>query len=725
VSLLYLYQRTVNEPFPKPTLVLAVCVCVCVCVLLLVGVASEIGHTLVRSVITFNRSHFFSSQHLPGFGPVLLADAFGVAMGKRAASDAAREPTAAKKARTWTSEQMAAKKVLDNFPHFSNTEIDVTEAPGPSGHGTMTLRKRVVYDCENYKLKKVDVFKPSYYAELRNAYRCKASLHQLLSPVDKTKVCSPRLFKALVSASKAQPDRSIVESWFLNPTDLQEHEASALMRLFIRLRTGCKEQLRVALNALRYFARSGFATKFSEKFKLIFHVVDEVLCATLRRSRAQKVPDDKFLAIHKDIIGLIWNPQQFHRVAACAGDFESVRQDLTALACTSALALDIYEVPLAKIMASIVMNVVKEAVHDTFAKVCEITTESLQAAISKTLRVVEATPGIDLLPRKRTISVQYCNLTPQIEIGGILDEVMQRFFAAAKMIGLRTILLSPLWFDDAAIDVNAGQAFAATLSADVLECQQASRAACRLAFADASVSTGDVAEKNMKSMAADMVLVDETFKLEMALSTLVSSNGADGGLKAAVLSVLPTATRHEDLAVAVQKLNLMIAGSLYKFSSFASQGKVTDISKILSHLLDDNLPPVKPDMWKCPFMKPCLETMPLFFAHEVPGAASAAAKILRGVPALTALYEALMAADATPTLSSVTPLELYSVFMPVENIPKIAAIVENARKAGGVAAASALTKKKSKKAAVAIAAKPGKKVQVVDNATAASQALFD
>jgi hypothetical protein len=647
-------------------------------------------------------------------------------MGKKTTSDTARESTVAKRSRTWTPEQFAAKKILDNFPSFSNTEIDVTEAPGPTGQGLMTLRQRMVKDCENYKLKKIDVFKPSYYAELRNAYRCKASLHQLLSPVDKTKVCSPRLFKALLAASKAQPDRSVVESWFLNPTDVEEHEASALMRLFIRLRTGCKEQLRVALNALRYFARVGFGTKFNDKFKLIYHVIDEVLCATLRRSRAQKVPDNNFLAIHKDIIGLVWNPVHFAAVSACAGDYESVRQELTALACTSALALDIYEVPLAKIMASVVMNLVKVSVHETFSKKGEISTGNLQDAISKTLLAIEATPGIDLLPRKRLISVQYFNLDPQIEIGGILDEVRQRFFAAAKMIGLRTKLLSPLWFDDAAIDLKEGQSFAAELSGDVLECQQASRAACRLAFSDASVSTGDVAEKIMRSMGADMVLVDETFKLEMALSTLVTSNGADGGLKAAVLAVLPTATRPVELAAAVQKVNLIIAGALYKFSSFASQGKVVDISKILAHLLDDNLPDVKPDMWKCPFMKPCLEAIPLFFKHELASTSTKAATVLRGVPALLALYDELEEADEPFSLSTVTPLELYSVFMPAESTALIKVAVDLARKAGGVAAASALTKKKGKKVAAATSsASTKKKVAAVDNAAAKAQELFD
>ena len=643
-----------------------------------------------------------------------------VAKGKRPV-DAPASEAGPKKARGMTTDQVVAKKIADNFKGYDNTDIDVKVAAAPCGK-MMTLRQRLNIEVALGKIKN---FTPSYYSELRNTYRSRDSAHAALSPLNKELLCRPQLFKALTLACRHQADRSKLESWMLSAHEVEEHEVSAFFRYMIKLRCACKTQLKVALNGLRFCARLNLDVKFKVKFGVIKHWVDEIVCAALRRSRAQKVPDDKFMKMNSGIIALILDLEKVATVANCEGDYASVRRELVALVGSSSFALDIYEGPLSKIMASSVKDIMSAAIDALFKEKCVVTETMMRDSINTSVASCEAIPGVSSLPRRREISIEYFNLRPTIYVESMLDEAIQRHYAVAKAIAVQKKQLPGFWGEMIACDLNTKLPYEADVHKDLLLCQEAARLACKEAFDDGCVTTGDGAQQILNANLTDYLLTDESFKLEAAVSKLVSSEGSETTLKDAILKCLPSATSTVDLSTATQHITLLTRGQLYNFSSRSAQGKVNDVLSICSHLLEENAPPIKAEMVQCSFLKACLDAIAYFITYTKPAGSGEVSTPVRGVAALEELIIALTALE-TVTLGNVRDLHLYKHYVPADFVVRALALQLKSKADAGLAAAACMDKKhkaKVKASSTKLTKDPKKATKCP--AAAAAQSLFD
>eukprot|EP00928_Gymnodinium_smaydae_P043317 TRINITY_DN29049_c0_g1_i1.p1 TRINITY_DN29049_c0_g1~~TRINITY_DN29049_c0_g1_i1.p1 ORF type:complete len:330 (+),score=50.52 TRINITY_DN29049_c0_g1_i1:782-1771(+) len=276
------------------------------------------------------------------------------------------------------------------------------------------------------------------------------------------------------------------------------------------------------------------------------------------------------------------------------------------------IALDIFEAPLSQVLVEVVFETINKDVVVFFAQNIVVTPALLKAAIVKSELKASALPVISLIPRRRKIAITYFDLKPLVPIDSILDQCRQMYYATPKMIAVANGTLTRAWVEDCAVDTASFQAPLATLEDDLLLAQDTARLSFKNALDESSVTTGDVASKKMKTMLADLLITDDTFRFEEACGDCVSADGTSSQLQAKTLAILPTVDSPKDLATAVQEINLLMHTPLFSFSAKAAQNKVDDILTILSHLLNGNKPPITAEMFKCPFLKSAL-TQIFFF----------------------------------------------------------------------------------------------------------------
>jgi hypothetical protein len=181
---------------------------------------------------------------------------------------------------------------------------------------------------------------------------------------------------------------------------------------------------------------------------------------------------------------------------------------------------------------------------------------------------------------RRDVTIDFFDLQPSVQIESLLDQTKVMYYAAAKWIGVKDGSLTKLWCELVAINLDAASPYTATIDADCLCAQDAARVACKDAFDNSSITTADLADQKMNEIYSDLLLIDDTFKLERAVAKLVSSSESDGGLKNAVLAILPSSEDSVDLSMAVMKINTLIRGKLFTFSSRSAQAKATDMFTI-------------------------------------------------------------------------------------------------------------------------------------------------
>ena len=300
----------------------------------------------------------------------------------------------------------------------------------------------------------------------------------------------------------------------------------------------------------------------------------------------------------------------------------------------------------------------------------------LHAAISEATQRAEELPGVSMMPRRRLVDVKHFNMNLKLHVDSIMDESLQRFYQGANAILLKAGELTQIWAEVVALDLDVMPAYKATLDEDTLLRQETVRASNKHAFDDACATTGDAAHHLMVANYSDSLLMDESFKLELAMSKAVAADPSGACLKIAVLKCLRKEP-DRDIAAAVQELSTLSGSQLYLFSARSFQGKVDDILQITSHIMDENPPKIKADMSQCPFLSDLLDAVKEFCTVE-DTINPEGVRTLSGTVALTYLVDSLTDCNDDLDPKAVLTLNLYGYLIPDCHCDKAIALAKKA-----------------------------------------------
>jgi hypothetical protein len=648
-------------------------------------------------------------------------------MGKRA-TVVGKAGADKKPKRQQTVAQAAQQKLRDNFKGFGHAESDVIVHESPYGE-QLTLRQRLERDIEMSIQGTKDVqFIPSYYLGLRNLYRAVDAAFAALKPLDNSAPLDQNLYKAILASQNAHPDRSKMQAWMLGMRIApQEQDVSAFFRWLIRLKSTCKTQLQLAAEGIRTILRRELHTAFATKFAVIRYWVDEVLCALLKRSRIQKVMDDRFANTNVKLLQLVMPEAKLMPVLNCKGEMTAVKEELTFLCSTSTIGQELFSVPLAHVLSSSLAAEIDKDVLEYYAGTTIVTLASLSDAIAATVGKIDAVRGCEALVGSRIVKVRWFVYELKIPVQGIAEEVTARYYAVFKSFAALHGLISAYWCEEILLNKEWTTDFKGTIDPAALDVVESARHCVKTAFDDGNISSADLAKSTLQQMQTDLLLQDPSFTIEIAMAELVTDGGVTSALHVATLRCLPSADVHVDIARSAQMLSQLVSSKVFKFSQRASQGKVEEVQKIVYHLLNDNVPDIKAEFAKCPVLASSLSSIACFCALPLPGSSHGDAGTLYGTAALDAIILNLSNKEDI-SLADVRPLELFLYFVAgpqrggVDNVIKKAHAGAGAsmalKKNGGGAASSSTAK-------VLEIAAAQKKLPTKDAAAAAAMKFFE
>ena len=173
--------------------------------------------------------------------------------------------------------------IRDNFRSWDVELIDVKKVAGLTLREVVTRDKQAFIDGGGSETK----FGAGYYAKLKTQYRSdKDPVAQLLC-TDETLVVNAELMAAMVAAHKAKPERTKIQSYCQRKSQAHNtKEISGIFTYFLTLKVGCKKQLPVAMDMVRFSSGCSCRTSFlgSGRSSKIVSTRCSSLCGTEHRS---------------------------------------------------------------------------------------------------------------------------------------------------------------------------------------------------------------------------------------------------------------------------------------------------------------------------------------------------------------------------------------------------------------------------------------------------------
>lgn len=212
----------------------------------------------------------------------------------------------------------------------------------------------------------------------------------------------------------------------------------------------------------------------------------------------------------------------------CRGAWVKVADQLILLVQASELGRALFEDPLASAMASRLGKSADKGVSDLFDKKQHINMKLYAHSKSAIMDQVKGMDGIEMLPSKRDISVQFRGQLIKLRIGSLAEEVDTRYASHMKGCATQAKKLAMLWCDDVLVASDAKLKFQATFASDLIKEASAARTMAANLLKDAGADTADEVVKILQSKVTTIALTDTTFKLEMALLNDLTGDGTQG-----------------------------------------------------------------------------------------------------------------------------------------------------------------------------------------------------
>lgn len=570
-------------------------------------------------------------------------------MAKTRAAKAAPAQAAAKAAtRVFTKEQVVHKKLHDNFRSWKLVDTDVRCVNG------LTLRQTLARDYDNMlKGKEPKVMGSLYYNRLKECFKPPATTHAGLTVRDASLPIAPALLRAMCAAQRQHPDRSPLSAYLQTAQLPNQSELVGLFRFFVTLKSKCMKQLACSMDAVRYVARLKLHTHFAVEFEAVRAWVDETLEQALARSRANKHTDVVFVSLNRPLLNLIMPSADLDKIVKAKGNLSPLMDEVCRLVASSQTGLKLFAGAVEGILATKLKELIDESISDALAAQGQVSAEALADAQRQCLAVVQAMPCIDMIPRRRCVILQYRCQDIKLRVSSVSEQVQLAFACATKSIGVSSKHLPELWIEDMLIKAGTTGPWKAKLPASLFEAAAAARSRLETAVKDADVVTGDLVSHAMTKAGPDLLVIDPTFRIEMAIVDELVSDATGTRVMNAILACLPEAGKHLEPETSAQKLHAFATSPGFALVDRQAQERVKVVQIVINSLVEQR-PPDLSEVLKSTYMQPFVLRLQ-FFVKDPSG------KVGNGIKALHELLAAGTAKSAagTAVVGDIAPLRTY------------------------------------------------------------------
>ena len=187
-----------------------------------------------------------------------------------------------------TIDDAVSQTIRDVFKLCSPEMLDIRKVGG------LALRERLKKDKERFKATGEPMGK-RYYASLKSLYRSCTDPEAQLQPskpadAKDIDVVSDELVTAMVAANKAKPERSKMQAYCSTSKHTpNQTEACGILCYFISLKYACAKQQPVAMDILRWVARTRAHVMYPERWDIVRVDADRALEAAWARAKMTSI----------------------------------------------------------------------------------------------------------------------------------------------------------------------------------------------------------------------------------------------------------------------------------------------------------------------------------------------------------------------------------------------------------------------------------------------------
>lgn len=543
----------------------------------------------------------------------------------------------------------------------------------PSGPDGKTLRERLTLDLldANAGKKKV-TWGPFFYEQLRMIYRNpEAGSASLVAPSPSHPV-SHSLSRGFEALEKTKPDRSLLWNYIkVTQTACNPTEAVGLGRFFLSLKPSCEKQRLIALDAVRYMARTQWDTTHRDVFVVIRPWIDTVACIALHKHRTQKCDDASFWSVSKAWLPLLLDQAAMTAVQS-AKQVSEVKPQLMKLIAACNLGARLFMASMETVLREMVSELVDQEVRKLFMSSAAVTEAKMGEAIAKAMEMVEGLDGIHLLPGKAEVQVQYCGTAVVVLCSSLSAHVTLAFWLVAKEIAVVNELIPKFWNEDLFVLPAWKMQWKAKVAEDLVEAAGVARAALNSAIRGSAASTSERISKLVSGKAPNMLMTDPHFGLELACIQELVGSRSEFRIRDLLLSKLPSSTKAVTVSACAAALQVLQASEGFKLASLGAQSRFGEALKMVVAISEDRPPNVK-EALKCSFLGLVVARLQYFLTW--PGAGGKSTTGADALPLIVAHAESLVQ-RGTLAAEAAVPLKVYSWLLQDSLKARVAAIVK-------------------------------------------------
>ena len=570
-------------------------------------------------------------------GGVCLADLAAVP-GKRCSAKmvSAPKPKPRRVLSKQNTDEQVSRSLRDNFKGLSQVE----KHHNRNQHG-QTLAEAI---AERKRLNRLDRLKypcgERFYRDLRQQFFSDENPLKRLSAKNDGDVVAPRLMSAMVKY-KQTGSKDAMGAFIRLAVSVNQKEVVGICRFALEIKpTSSAEQLRLAMDVLRFFVRLEMKSKFAEEISIMSTWIDSVLVAALQKCKGAAAQPSRFVAQHRDLLALTADLTPIEALLKASKSWDGLETELAIAVNGSKVGMQLFGPAYASVLASLIRKETDKSVEKLLAKESAIKMADIRECIQNIVDGIEGEHDLGCLPELRAISVEYRGCSLSFKVRSLNEEVEMRTWVACKAAAAAAGLLPGLFMEDDLVDTHMQSKV--TFEDTIFKgCVTARENANEHYMAMGARDAGSLISM-MRSRESEFAASDRWFRIEAEFILQMSGDAGRLRLQNRVLSLFPSEEHYISLEESIQRISHLQTGALFQFCSSDAQGELLAVSETLQSMLLGHAPVFARNLSK--FVEEMRAKLGDFARLELEGE-NGNVKILKGAEAVK---HALKAAEQLP-----------------------------------------------------------------------------
>ena len=514
-----------------------------------------------------------------------LADQVCVAGKKSSSAKVAAAPK--KKSRVLAkqdTDEQVSRSLRDNFKglthvekHHNRNKDGQTLAEAIAERKRLNRQDRTKYPCGE-----------RFYRDLRQQFFSDENPLRRLAAKDENDVVHPKLVAAMVKY-KSTASKDAMGAYIRLADAVNQKELVGICRFALEIKpTSSAEQLRLSMDVLRFFVRLDLKSKFAEEILIMTTWIDSVLVAALQKCKGAAAKPSRFVAQHKDHLGLMADMSPFDALLKASKSWDGLETELAIAVNGSKVGMQLFGPAYASVLASLIQKEADKCFKTLMEKQVAVNTAEIHHCIQSAVDNIEGEHDLGCLPELRIITIDYRGCSLSFKIRSLNEEIEMRTWTACKAHAAAAGLLPGLFMESDLVDSQFKNKI--VFAESVFQGSITARENANEHYKAMSARDAGSLVAMMKSKEAEFASLDRWFRIEAEFISQMAGEAGRMRLQRKALDLFPSPEHYVSLEEAIQKMNVLQSGALCQFCSADAQGELMAVSEMLQAMMLGSAP---------------------------------------------------------------------------------------------------------------------------------------